>query len=55
MGTSLVVQWLGLRAFTAGSISGRGAKISRAVWCDQKFKKKKNYGKKTVQNTFEEM
>ena len=34
-GNSLAVQWLGLHAFTAegpGSISGRGTKISQAVW-----------------------
>ena len=43
VGNSLVVQWLGLCAFTAeglGSIPGRGAEISQAVWCGQK---KKNY------------
>ena len=56
MGTSLVVQQLGLHAFTAGSIPGRGAKISQAVWCDQKLKKKKKkLWQKTVWNTFEEM
>ena len=54
MGTSLVVQRLGLLAFTAGSIPGRGAKISQAVWYDKKLKKKKLW-QKTVQNTFEEM
>ena len=34
-GSSLVVQWLGLRAFTAeslGSIPGWGTKIPQAVW-----------------------
>ena len=38
-GTSLVVQWLRLRAFTAGgadSIPGRGTKILHAVGCCQK-------------------
>ena len=37
-GNSLVVQWLGLRASTAGdtgSISGRGTKIPHAAWCGQ--------------------
>ena len=37
----LVVQWLGLCAFTAegmGSIPGQGTKILQAVWCDQKEK-----------------
>ena len=35
---SLVVQWLGLRAFTAkglGSIPGSGTKILQATWCGQ--------------------
>ena len=35
-GTSLVVQWLRLRASTAGgagSIPGRGTKIPHAAWC----------------------
>ena len=35
MGTSLVVQWLGLGAFTAvaqGSIAGQGTKIAQAPW-----------------------
>ena len=43
VGNSLVVQWLGLCAFTAeglGSIPGRRAEISQAVWCSRK---KKNY------------
>ena len=34
-GTSLVVQWLRLHAFTAagsGSILGQGTKISHAMW-----------------------
>ena len=34
-GTSLVVQWLGLRVFTAkdrGSIPGRGTKIPQVTW-----------------------
>ena len=43
MGTSLVVQWLRLRASTAGgtgSIPGRGTKIPNAARCGQinKFK-----------------
>ena len=46
MGTSLVVQWLGLRAPTAGglgSISGQGAKVPQAPRCGcGKKKKKKN-------------
>ena len=39
-GNSLVVQWLGLHAFTAvclGSVSDRGTKIPQAMWCGQKF------------------
>ena len=35
---SLVVQWLGLRAFTAkglDSIPGSGTKILQATWCGQ--------------------
>ena len=43
LGTSLVVQWLGLCAFTAegqGSTSGRGIKILQALWWSQKKKKK---------------
>ena len=43
VGNSLVVQWLGLCAFTAeglGSIPGRRAEISQAVWCSRKKKKK---------------
>ena len=42
-GNSLVVQWLGLCAFTAkglGSIPGRGTKIPKATRCSQKKKKK---------------
>ena len=42
----LLVQWLGLGAFTAvapGSISGWETKILRAVQRDQKKKKKKEY------------
>ena len=38
-GNSLVVQWLGLCAFTAkgvGSIPGQGTKIPQAAWCGQK-------------------
>ena len=41
---SLVVQWLGLSAFTAkgaGSIPGRGTKIPHAAQCGQKNKKYK--------------
>ena len=41
LGNSLVVQWLGLRAFTAegsGSIPGQGTKIPQAVWQGQKKK-----------------
>ena len=41
-GNSLVIQWLGLHAFTAeglGSISGRGAKITQAAQCGLKNKK----------------
>ena len=43
-GNSLVVQWLGLRAFTAmgpGSIPGQGTKILQAAWRGQKLKKTK--------------
>ena len=39
IGNSLMVQWLELCAFTAeglGSIPGRAAEISQAVWCGQK-------------------
>ena len=39
-GNSLVVQWLGLRAFTAeglGSIPGRGTKIPQASKCGKKI------------------
>ena len=42
-GNSLVVQWLGLRASTAGSmrsVPGWGTKILQAMWYDQKKKKK---------------
>ena len=45
MGNSLVVQWLGLRASTAGgpdSIPGRGTKILQVAWCGQKNKQTKN-------------
>ena len=38
-GNSLVVQWLRLRAFTAGGpslIPGRGTKTLQAAWCSQK-------------------
>ena len=37
-GNSLVVQWLGLRAFSAegqGSIPGQGTKIPQAIWHSQ--------------------
>ena len=43
-GTSLVVQWWGLRAFTAkgpGSIPGRGARIPQAALCGPKKQTKK--------------
>ena len=43
-GTSLEVQWLGLRAFPVkgeGSIPGQGSKIPQATWCSQKKKKKR--------------
>ena len=39
--TSLVVQWLGFCASTAGDtslISGQGTKIPHAAWCSQKIK-----------------
>ena len=42
MGNSLVVQWLGLRAFTAkgaGSTPGQGTKILQTTSCGQKKKK----------------
>ena len=41
LGTSLAVQWLGLRTSAAGgmgSISGRGTKILHAAGCSQKNK-----------------
>ena len=44
-GNSLVVQWLGLIAFTAegpGSFPGRGTKIPQAAQCGQKNKNLKN-------------
>ena len=44
MGTSLVIQWLGLHAFTAqgpGSIPGRGTKIPHATRRGQKIKENK--------------
>ena len=44
LGNSLVVQWLGLHAFTAkgmGSIPSQGTKIPQATWCGQNFKKTK--------------
>ena len=43
-GNSLAVQWLGLRASTAGGrglIPGQGTKILHAVWHGQKKKKEK--------------
>ena len=43
LGTSLVVQWLGLHASTAGDtglIPGQGTKILHAVWDSQKKKDK---------------
>ena len=43
MGTSLVIQWLGLSAFTAeglGSIPGLGIKILQASRSGKKKKKK---------------
>ena len=46
-GTSLVVQWLGLRASTAGGmglIPGQGTKIPYAGCSTAKKKKKKNEG-----------
>ena len=39
LGTSLVVQWLGLHIFTAkgpGSVPGQGTKIPQAMWHGQK-------------------
>ena len=47
LGTSLVVQWLGLWAFTAegtGSIPGRGTKIPQAAMHSQKKKEKRQEG-----------
>ena len=38
LGSSLVVQWLALTAFTArtlDSIPGQGTKILQATWCSQ--------------------
>ena len=49
-GSSLAVQWLGLRAFTAmalSSIPGQGTKIRQAEPCGQKKRKTK----KNTQNT----
>ena len=43
LGNSLVVQWLGLHAFTVkgpGSFPGRGTKISQVAWCSQETNKK---------------
>ena len=45
MGTFLMVQGLRLRASIAGgtgSILGQGTKISHAMWCGQKKRKKKD-------------
>ena len=43
-GNSLVVQWLGFRAFTAGTkIPGRWTKMLQAIRCGQKKKKKSTY------------
>ena len=42
LGISLVVQWLGLYAFSAegmGSICGWGSKIMRAVWPNKQINK----------------
>ena len=42
-GTSLAVQWLGLRTSTVGgegAIPGRETRILQAVWCGQKKEKK---------------
>ena len=42
-GKSLVVQWVGLQAFTTegmGLISGQGTEIPQGMQCDQKEKKK---------------
>jgi len=44
-GTSLAIQWLGLRTFTAkglGSIPGRGTKIPQAVQHSQRKEGRKN-------------
>ena len=44
IGNSLVVQWLGLCAFTVkgvGSIPGRGTTILQAVWPKKKKKEKR--------------
>ena len=44
MGSSLVVQWLGLSAPTArgpGSVLDWGTKIPQALWLSKKKKKKK--------------
>ena len=48
-GTSLLVQWLGLHASTAGgmgSIPGWGTKVPCAVWHGQKIFKNKKIKKK---------
>ena len=44
-GNSLVVQWLGLHASTAGGmglIPGRGTEMLCAAWCSKKKKKGNN-------------
>ena len=44
-GTSLVVQWLGFHASTAGgagSVPGGGTKMPHATQCSQEIKKIKN-------------
>ena len=43
LGTSLMAEWFGLPASTAGSpdsIPGPGTKIPQAVWCSLRKKKK---------------
>ena len=47
LGTSLTVQWLGLRASTAGgvgSIPGWGTRIPHATWCGRRKEKGHLYG-----------
>ena len=47
-GTSLIIQWLGIRTFGASSILGQATRIPLAVWCSQNknFTKEKNVFKK---------